>query len=298
MAKKFKNPMFKRICVVALIVSVVSSLLIIPASAVSSGSGAVRYSILPFDEVCFGTNFNDRQPWPSNDIRLGNIFYAITEGPFAGFDLTWGANQLHTVVYTNAGNRAMRLIGSNHIVDMNALRVSNSISVDFGTDGDLSGDVDFYVEGVAYELVAGNYTPVSFRVQGICQKVANSWGNIGTEIANAISAETSARYVYLTFYFLELRCTYDEFDGKFNINIRGSNTYPTFYAWANQFNMTHETIIQVDPADPSDVSFVDWIGVAVGGFFDFELWPGMTLGEIIEFILVFGLVFWFLTMVI
>lgn len=50
-------------------------------------------------------------------------------------------------------------------------------------------------------------------------------------------------------------------------------------------------------ADPSDIDFVSWLASAVGGFLAFELWPGMSLDQILWVILVIGILMWFLKVI-
>lgn len=50
-------------------------------------------------------------------------------------------------------------------------------------------------------------------------------------------------------------------------------------------------------ADPSDTDFVSWLATAVGGFLDFELWPGMSLDQVLWVILVIGILMWFLKII-
>lgn len=49
-----------------------------------------------------------------------------------------------------------------------------------------------------------------------------------------------------------------------------------------------------DVSNPLDVDFVSWLATAVGGFLDFELWPGMSLNDLMWVTLTVGVLFWFL----
>lgn len=51
-------------------------------------------------------------------------------------------------------------------------------------------------------------------------------------------------------------------------------------------------------SDPTDIDMTDWIMTAVGGFFAFELWPGLSLGDLVLTILSIGLLFSFLKLTI
>lgn len=51
-------------------------------------------------------------------------------------------------------------------------------------------------------------------------------------------------------------------------------------------------------SDPSNIDITDWIMTAVGGFFAFELWPGLSLGDLVLTILSIGLLFSFLKLTI
>lgn len=50
-------------------------------------------------------------------------------------------------------------------------------------------------------------------------------------------------------------------------------------------------------ADPSGTDFVSWLATAVGGFLAFELWPGMSLDQVLWVILVIGILMWFLKVI-
>lgn len=62
----------------------------------------------------------------------------------------------------------------------------------------------------------------------------------------------------------------------------------------------HDTIINLyvvydhGVSNPADVDFVSWLATAVGGFLDFQLWPGLSLNDLLWVILVMGILFAFL----
>lgn len=69
------------------------------------------------------------------------------------------------------------------------------------------------------------------------------------------------------------------------------------YGWINGSDLPIQDVV-VDPSDPVEVDFVDWLGVAIGGFLDFELWPGMSLNELLWVCLVIGILFTFMKFVV
>ncbi len=51
---------------------------------------------------------------------------------------------------------------------------------------------------------------------------------------------------------------------------------------------------ETQPIPPYQADYTTWLGTAVKGFFDAELWPGFTLGGIFLIIVSFSIVVWFL----
>jgi hypothetical protein len=55
-------------------------------------------------------------------------------------------------------------------------------------------------------------------------------------------------------------------------------------------------VYQHSPSTPVGVDFASWLGTAVGGFLDFDLWPGLSLNDLLWVVLVIGVLFAFLKM--
>lgn len=53
-----------------------------------------------------------------------------------------------------------------------------------------------------------------------------------------------------------------------------------------------------EPSDPTEVDFTSWILTAVGGFFEFDLWPGLSLGDLVMTVIAIGILFSFLKLTI
>lgn len=277
----------KRILSVFLVLAVLVSLAV-PAFAWGN-TRTERYSVLPIDSVISGANLSDS--FPGNSMALGQF---TVDGSFFGFysTLTSQTNILDTEIYGPSQNTVLTLSSAGHIVDVNLL---DGAVITAGISDTYSLRAVITCTILTYREAAGSWvlTPITFQTSYNGETL-----RFGQILADSIRSRVSERYVYITSLSIQLTVYADEFDGDFHLKMPTSAAPVSAQTWSGQFNLTSETVVVVDPADPNDASFVEWLVVAVGGFLDFEIWPGMSLNQLIEFVLVFGLVFWLFTLLI
>lgn len=82
-----------------------------------------------------------------------------------------------------------------------------------------------------------------------------------------------------------LKNTYDQFE----LSITGSGAGRASVAdWVRQFKY------YAPSTDIGDANFVSWLSGAIGDIFEIELWPGFSLNDLFNVVLIIGLVFWFM----
>lgn len=123
--------------------------------------------------------------------------------------------------------------------------------------------------------------------------------DLSTVIGNRLgiagnSQEDLGEFVLLDDFYLSFSS--DTPITKFNMRQNSQSTRYTFRNWFDSKDLTGQTVV-VDPSNPSGINLVNWLSVAIGGFLDFELWPGMSLNQLLWVCLVIGILFAFLKMV-
>lgn len=102
---------------------------------------------------------------------------------------------------------------------------------------------------------------------------------------------------YVLLYDFYIKFTSDSPIVRFNMRQNNQTDRYNFGDWFDSQELVSKTVV-VDSSDPSGVNLVDWLQVAVGGFLDFELWPGMSLNELLWVCLVIGILFTFFEMIV
>lgn len=278
----------KRICVVSIVLLVLCSAFAVSASAYASTS-IPRYSAIQFSYVGFGTNYNVKQEYTANVV--GTSLYQFS-GPVANTIVNAARDSIFVEYNTGASYLSIRMHADTQVVDLEQLR-NMTFEVTIGTDGDLPGSFRITGSVIVYELTNGSWKPVyrpfdaRFNFTGA--------GNIGVELAEAISAVTNDRYVLLNYLNVDVASTYsqgDGFDGVYYFEIPSVSTLPSYALYANQYDLYNQTI--VDASSSTDGDFVDWLVVAVTNFMTIELWPGFSLNQLLSVVVVIGILFAFL----
>lgn len=302
-----KNKLLKRWAVRAgalLSVLLICCCMTLPAFA-ASGSAPTWYSVLPFDEVRLNTN-SSRQtilPW-AGDLWLSSASDSTVTDSTSSYSIANSRFNLSDedvsfdVAFSNAvGSFAsIELYAYSALIKVNDLR-DKSFTVGFGVDGDLGARVTISFNAHRLTLLTDSYRDESKRFTSTARCPA------GTNILGLISDMlTDGNFVPSDVVYLsDLSVTFDDMENddqwiSFSVDCRQSR--PSFTKWVDQYSLPYQTVIEYSPSDPSGVNFVDWLSVAVGGFLDFQLWPGMSLNEIMWIILVVGILFWFIKLTI
>ena len=265
-----------------------------------------------FDEVAFlyGEAFERsyRMPYPGNIMGPVNpgADYVQYKNESSSFDNSFyitgidvldngkiRSNYRLSYDYTGWGVGLFNVSGT--IIDTPLLSSSTGYHVSFsqGTVG-VSGRVS-----ISFTAAKINTSSDSYSIQTKSFSASNvSFGDGGIDLMHLIDSaltDLSYRdgdYVYLP--TLSVRFFFDDYDLTevlMHTEVVRRTSPRTYTQWFNQYELNRSVI--VNPADPSDVNFVDWLQTAIGGFLDFQLWPGMSLNEIMWVILVVGVLFWF-----
>ena len=278
--------------------------MILPVSA-ASGSGSEWYSVLPIDGVRLIQSSSSvvDLPW-SPDVFLSGSKDLTSGDGSAGYGVTSILSDFDSrrVTYDVSFHDSLSsfnsvvLYSDNCFVNTSDLR-NKSFMISCGYDGSDGCRVDISFTANRVSTVGSDYvvSEKSFSKGFHAGSDTNILGLISSMLTDGNFVPSDV--VYLT--DLEITLSLFENDDQwiqFGTDVRRSR--PTAADWFEQYDLSVETVIIYDAADPSDVSFVDWLQVAVGGFLDFELWPGMSLNELLWIILVAGVLFWFMKLTI
>lgn len=205
-----------------------------------------------------------------------DIDYTFSSGSYV---VTLRADQLvipSSFFFTNAGYLIFRFYNGSDVLTTRAVLSYNLAKVYSGSNYKLQYQGDSMtiesVNGLDLSTVIGNRLEIA--------------GNSQDELGD---------YVLLDDFYLSFSS--DTPITKFNMRQNSQSTRYTFRNWFDSQDLSGKTVV-VDPSNPSGVDLVSWLSVAVGGFLDFQLWPGMSLNELMWIILVIGVLFWFLKLTI
>lgn len=299
MVKQKNNCLLARLCSLIGVLLLICCM-ILPASA-ASGSGSEWYSVLPIQGVRFiqSSSAVVDLPWSpdlfmsgSQDLTAGDgtVGYGVTsissdfDNRYVTYDVAFYDNL--------ASFNSIVLYSDSCFINVSDLR-NKAFLISCGYDGSDGCRVDISFTANRIHTVGSDYSVEhkTFSEGFHAGPDTNIMGLISSMLTDGNFVPSDV--VYLT----NLQITLALFENddqwiQFATDVR--RTRPTAVDWFDQYRLPIENVIVYDSADPSDVSFVDWLVVAVGGFLDFELWPGMSLNEIMWVILVIGILFWFL----
>ena len=271
----------------------------LPASAVSWWLPYEFDGVLVYDSVDGDSSF--RSIFPLN--RDGN-FTGYIPGDLLAFEFESGSNSNgsyfeYSMVMDDTNIYKIAFLGSSNFVPLSVLSSDDPFTIKIlnGTStlpGVMYLSFD-YVRLVKDEA-SGAYIAKSTSFDNLD---LNSFGtgystvNINKYIYQLITANDPNPSSVCYIKNLEIRVDCEDPITGFVMSQPELDYYRNANSWINSYDLTFEQIV-VDPSNPSDVSLVDWLAVAVGGFLDFELWPGMSLNQLLWVCLVVGILFWFL----
>lgn len=283
----------------------------VPASADGDGLGRWQYAVIPFEEIRFGTGYRSTVTFAGTNTVADSDVAVTSELGVTQFviggrtpDTPVGYNTHGDVEIHMAPTYSIRLVARDFVLNKENLEW---LSMTFGDDG-ATGRVEWEFNIRTISTTVANsegvrsYDIVNRSIPG--SRDVDNYENLVPYMMPGLNMFTPHQFVYVDEFVItfttnsDVGLTYWDFQ----YDVAGSSV--ELSAWFDQFNLKRETIIQNivtedgDPVFMGSVSLVDWLSHAIGGILDFELWDGFTINELIEFVVVMGLVFWFLTMLI
>lgn len=280
---------FKRIISLVLTLVFVVCLFVLPVSATGESTSR-KYAVIPFTTVSFGSNFQYYTEF-SGLVVDSNGGYQTVDSENMTQIVSVGENY-DVDLYAIPGTRDIRFKATDFVLNVNQF---DHLDITFGND-EYSGTVIFNATIVTVVPMGNSYVTVDHVISSIIQ--VRSGENFYRQILDKIGSQASSQYVYFKHFTLTCSTKADVADGYFRIVGDVASQLPSTSNWFNQLLLKHTTNVVVDAANPDDVSFVDWLAVALGSFLEFELWPGFSLNQLFEFVVVIGLLFWFITLLI
>lgn len=270
------------IMVVALLCGITCSV-----SAAGDGSGVTRYAVLPFDTVTVydGDSISEYACVVS---REGRSVYVEAPGIALSQTSTIvtndGSMDIRANISCEDGPSAIVLTGRNVVMrvgDLKRLTVSAGNNTSGGCVARISGTFLrlaplFSVYGVV---------PTSFE-----RSSTDSIVDVRAMLLSELPNESVVLFETIT---LRLEGVSSSADGYYTIRMSSaSSPMPSVTEWVNGFTLLIQRI------SAGAVNLADWLVDAIGSFLEFQLLPGMSLNSIIQFVVVVGIVFWFITLLI
>lgn len=303
----------KRVVPLFFVVLIVVCISSIGVSASGSGLGRLQYSVVPFTEIGYDSMYRTKVDFAGNlTIANSPMFVDVTESysgdsstatvqtVYAGSDSVDGPitipNKIANVeIQVPRDQTSIRLFARNFVLNRSTFE---SMSMGFGEDydrGNVAWDIDLYIVKVPNE---GDYQLVKKSITG--SKDIDSSYNFVKDIMHTVNLYEGRPYIFFEKFELTFTTYQDVPDGWFDFHYSVAPSTFSLDNWFEQyhFERVNLTELTMNPANPDDVSFVRWLGKAVGSFLEWELWNGFSLNQLIEFIVVIGLVFWFITLLI
>lgn len=205
-----------------------------------------------------------------------DIDYSFSSGSYV---VTLRADQLvipSSFLFSNSGYLIFRFYNGSSLITTRAVISYNLAKVSSGS----TYQIQYQGDSMTIESVNG---------LDLSTVIGNRLGIAGD------SQEELGDFILLDDFYLSFSS--DTPITKFNMRQNNQTVRYSFGDWLDSKDLSSSTVV-VDPSNPSGVNFVDWLQVAIGGFLDFELWPGMSLNELLWVCLVIGILFTFLKMVV
>lgn len=262
--------------------------LAVSAAAAGHGGGAVRYSVIPFDVVSAygGDGLMEYASYvakegvsdstESNSAGLGQSCSVVTND---------GSFDIRNYITCYESPSSIRLVAHNF-----TLRVADLKRFTVSAGSSTNGGVYARVRG-SYVIIAGGnqqYHPVSFSFD---RSSTDSIVDVGALISAELPDNNSI--VCFEYLYLDLDGKGVSADGEYTVRMSSSSMpQPSVSDWIDTLELPIERI------SSGAVNLTDWLVDAIGGFLDFQLFPGMSLNGIIQFVVVIGMVFLLLTLLV
>jgi hypothetical protein len=281
--------MAKKILSVFLLLTFIFSLSVC-ASAAGYTDTQVRYSVIPF-----------------NYIQTSDLYYSAEYAGTVSHDgsaVTVTVPGLEQYVETVSGDGSFRIRNVVSCTDyFSGIRLhATNVVVHWPTFlmtiqagiPDTSGGVytayNFGIEEIAHG--SSVYYLNTHEFSGSVSGGEFDFRSLVQTLAGSASWFDSSGYVF--FEYIDLVCTGIGVSatGDYSVTQASSTSIPSVELWFDQYNLPTVR------GDVGTVDLVGWLTTSIGSFLSFKLIPGVSISSLIEFIVVIGLVFWFLTLLI
>ena len=279
MVKKILSILLCLVLVLGLVVSV---------SAAGTGS-TVYYSVVPFEKVQWGLGY-----------RIFDSFAGNSAGEGSGY--TVGGRNCTQVVSSSStrvdvdvygpGEAPVRFYASDIVVDLNKLQQLEFSRDPLEYEANTTVNVSFTVEKMV--VSSGRWVPES-KTFSFSSTDAGSV-DISQDVIVYVASFTTSKVVF----FKEFSVVVSggpvglEDPAPTGVIVSSTSSPRSVDSWLLGYIMGTSS----SGGAPAVSSLVDWLVQSVGAFLDFELFPGMSINGILQFIVVVGFVFWFITLLI
>ena len=279
--------MAKKILSVLLIV-VLLCCLVVSVSAAGNGN-TVYYSVVPFEEVQWGRGYLTFDSFAGNSAGAGNRY--TVAGKNCSQVVSSSSSRVDVEVY-GPGEAPVRFYASDIVVNLNKLQQLEFSRDPLELEANTTVNVSFTVEKMV--VSSGRWVPES-KTFSFSSTDAGSVDISQDVILYVASFTTSDVVLFKEFSVVVSGGPVGLAEpAPTGIIVSSTSSPSTVNGWLLNYNMGTSS-----SGDASVVpSLVDWLVQSVGAFLDFELFPGMSINGILQFIVVVGFVFWFITLLI
>lgn len=280
--------MVKKVFSFALVVVLLLGLSI-PAFCASGSQVERRWSSYPFQYISTGYNWRKTMEFIGLQTKEG----AVVSAEFTDIGtqvLHCTGDSLDVEVFV-ATNQPIRFVGTDMLVDTRRISPLEIYAGYPDWDSPVRVEVEYSYYYGERNIQTGSYVLKTSPTYNFTVTL-NGGGDIGPVLLQELRETTSATVVCFSRFAVTVTNLEDPAENNNAFNIR---TFPmtrqrTFSEWFDERNFVF--------SEDSPPSLVDWLAKAVGAFLNFELLPGLSLNGIVKMIVVFGLVFWFITLLI
>lgn len=268
----------------------------VPASAAGGTWG------VPFDFSSIwlagnaSTRFLGSAPFPldssgPNSVQIGGISVVPTfsNNEDGMIDVEWSLSSPSLKMqldFTDVVVPASAIWGDDGFMSFRLYSGSSSVSFDAEVSYKLQYPVNRANGGFAMGTFVGSVNVLDAAGVNLTEYIAASFAD------NGFPSSKLSAYVLLS----DLTVTFSPSESfeRFNMRQFNQTSAVDFSDWFESYNWTSSNVTDV----PGAVDFTSWLRVAIGGFLDTQLWPGMSLDNLLWLSLTLGLLFAFLKFVV
>lgn len=277
--------MVKKLLSILFCVALIFSLVVSASAAGNGGSDSV-YSVIPFDQVGPSVSVDTFDPFAGDE---GTGSFNVT-GPAGYQQVNFVGGFVYSSVRMAAVYRSARFYARDIFVPINKL-TSLTFRGDF--DAEYTTTVSVSASVVTMVSSGGRWVPKTDQFNFSSTDAGEV--DITQEFIGAVKDITLNPVVLFSSLIIDVSTgvTDPTEQPVYSVSMDTVSSASSFSSWILFYNLTSS-----DGSGSAVPSLVDWLVDAVGAFLEFELFPGMSLNGIIQFVVVIGFVFWFITLLI